>query len=291
MHTSTPIKDSTHSSLQQATREKALIRAFDLVNLGIDFEAYRGDVWSNSWDMEEDLYFLRRQQMAFLQSAMGIIIPDQPQEEFYTTGSSQLVERLFSFLDEEQTLEYNQIKASRTRTIAQYYIDSNSLFVNRISSKDSRKNTHCQNHLLCLPRSFRELDESIAMHKSTLKIMRWAAEKIFKRRPESQKLMATFHIVNTYCYPEKPFVIPEKIHQDGSDYVITGIPLILSNVIIPINTVYDTEGRMMVEARLTEAQGLLVDDKTYWHGITPLTASEANKTGQRLTIAFDFDCL
>ncbi len=291
MHTSTPIKEAVHSSLQQSTREKPLIRAFDLVNLGIDFESYRGEVWSNSWDMEEDLYFLRRQQMAFLQSAMGIIIPDQPQEEYYTTGKSQLVERLCSFLDEEQAAEYSQIKASRTRTIAQYVIDSNSLFVNRISSRDSRKNSHCQNHLLCLPRSFRELDDSIAMHKSTLKIMRWAAEKIFKRRPECQKLMVTFHIVNTYCYPDKPFVIPEKIHQDGSDYVITGIPLILSNVVIPINTVYDTEGRMMVEARLTEAQGLLVDDKALWHGITPLTASEADKTGQRLTIAFDFDCL
>ncbi|MDX2106184.1 MAG: 2OG-Fe dioxygenase family protein [Candidatus Melainabacteria bacterium] len=291
MHTSTPIKEAVHSSLQQSTREKPLIRAFDLVNLGIDFEAYRGDVWSNSWDMEEDLYFLRRQQMAFLQSAMGIIIPDQPQEEYYTTGKSQLVERLFSFLDEEQATEYNQIKASRTRTIAQYVIDSNSLFVSRIPSKDSRKNSHCQNHLLCLPRSFRELDESIAMHKSTLKIMRWAAEKIFKRRAECKQLMVTFHIVNTYCYPDKPFVIPEKIHQDGSDYVITGIPLILSNVVIPINTVYDTEGRMLVEARLTEAQGLLVDDKALWHGITPLTASEADKTGQRLTIAFDFDCL
>lgn len=292
MHTSTPVKDAvhTHSSPRAVPQAKPLIRAFDLINLGIDFEAYRGEVWSNSWDMEEDLYFLRRQQMAFLQNAMGIIIPEQPQEEFYTTGTSQLVERLFSFLDEEQAREYSQIKASRTRTIAQYSVDSNSLFVNRIPSKDSRKNSHCQNKLLCLPRSFRELDDSIAMHKSTLKIMRWAAEKIFKRRPECQKLMVTFHIVNTYCYPEKPFVIPEKIHQDGSDYVITGIPLILNNVVIPINTVYDTEGRMVVEARLTEAQGMLVDDKNFWHGITPLTASEADKTGQRLTIAFDFDC-
>ena len=53
MHTSTPIKEAVHSSLQQSTREKPLIRAFDLVNLGIDFESYRGEVWSNSWDMEE----------------------------------------------------------------------------------------------------------------------------------------------------------------------------------------------------------------------------------------------
>ncbi len=292
MHTPISIEkqETAFSSPQALAKARPLIRAFDLANLGIDFESYRGDIWSSSWDMEEDMYFLRRQQMAFLQNAMGITIPDPQQKEYYTGGNSQLVERLQSFLDAEQTAEYSQIKASRTRTIAQYSVDAESLFVSRISAKDSVKHGHCQNKLLCLPRSFRELDDSIAMHKYTLKIMRWAAEKIFGRRPDCKKLLVTFHIVNTYCYPDKPFVIPEKIHQDGSDYVITGIPLILSNVVIPINTVYDVDGRMVLEARLTESQGLLFDDKVFYHGITPLTASEADKTGQRLTIAFDFDC-
>ncbi len=290
MHTPTPAKETAFSSPQALAKARPLIRAFDLAHLGIDFESYRGDIWSNSWDMEEDMYFLRRQQMAFLQNAMGITIPESPQKEYYTQGESQLVERLMSFLDEEQAAEYTQIKANRTRTIAQYYIDADSLFISRISAKDSRKNPHCANKLLCLPRSFRELDDSLAMHKDTIKLMRWGAEKIFGRRPDCKKLLVTFHTVNTYCYPEKPFVIPEKIHQDGSDYVITGIPLILSNVVIPINSVYDTEGRMVLEARLTEGQAILFDDRAFWHGITPLTASESEKTGQRLTIAFDFDC-
>ena len=46
MHTSTPVKDAvhSHSSPQAVSQAKPLIRAFDLINLGIDFEAYRGEV-------------------------------------------------------------------------------------------------------------------------------------------------------------------------------------------------------------------------------------------------------
>ncbi len=93
-----------------------------------------------------------------------------------------------------------------------------------------------------LPRVFAEASRGIADNEHFRRLCRFVVREICSIESGIKQMTITLHQVTTVATPGKPLSLPDGIHQDGADYIVSAIPIILSNVELSVSTVYDLAG-------------------------------------------------
>jgi hypothetical protein len=89
-----------------------------------------------------------------------------------------------------------------------------------------------------------------------------------------------------FATPERAFILPDGIHQDGTDYIVSALPVILDGVSTPLSTVYNPDRSTVLQHHLEVGEGLFHDDRYYWHGVSTLKNTNG-LVGRRATFGLD----
>jgi len=261
---------------------------FNLRDIGIKPYQFMTETRESFDKLPIDVYEKRRRQMEFLKAHLPEMTPISG--EFiaaYIYGKACLGEMdyLFSLLSPQKQIEFERVGDVRYRAIARFEIafsESMILQMKRINVEPYVQNTP---DIRSLPRHFSEASNQLVEHVSFKKLCRFIAWHVKHINGSVRKLIVTLHQVSVAVHIDSPFRLPDGIHQDGVDYIISAIPMILDNVEVPVSTVYDERGKTVMQTRLMIGDALFHDDRLYWHSVTDLCAKA--QTGRRATLGFD----
>jgi hypothetical protein len=82
--------------------------------------------------------------------------------------------------------------------------------------------------------------------------------------------------------------VPDGRHQDGADFILSAFVVNLTNVIGGVSSVGTKGGFNYFEKRLLPGEGLIHDDRDYYHDITKIKSLDNKNAGIRDLISFEF---
>jgi len=269
------------------------IEQFSLRDIGIETDRFFIDISASFDNLPLDGYEKRRQQVVYLankfpghRTVLNKFLPDY----FCSKASLDDIGSLISHLTAQERLELEQLGEIRHRAIAKFDVclERGAMpQIRRISAGGFTQNTLDGSDLRSLPRFFSEVSEQLANHLSFRHLCRYVVLFVKNLNPKARKLTLTVHQVSVCVKRNQPFHLPDGIHQDGVDYIVSAIPVILQDVVTPISTVYDLNEKPLFTTTLKAGEGLFHDDRHYKHSVSPLYAT-AN-LGRRCTLGFDFE--
>ena len=275
-----------------ATKTPAPISEFSLADMGVDQDRLVSDIAPTFDSLTLDIYEKRRQEVVLLKqlcpantALLNKFLPDYLSSKAALTDISEVISQLSS----QELIELSNIGTVRFRSIAKFdvvFTNSPSPRIQRVSANGFVQQTTDKTDFRSFARYFEEASEYVTDSIEIRQILRYIAAKVRKQHPTPvHSMVVTLHQVIVSVDSKTPFHLPDGVHQDGADYIVSAIPLIMSGVLPPLSTVYDSQLHPMLETRLGVGQGLLHDDRSYWHSVSALMASGAN--GQRGTIGLD----
>jgi hypothetical protein len=292
------------SSSQKIKRSP--IMEFNLCDFGIDVDLLIQQIGPSFNSLALDKYEKRRQEVVFLKNQFPSHIGTLNEFFFdYMSSKANLndISDLVSSLNSDELLALERVGAVRHRAIAKFDVTfhaseqqnqinnagnagSVSVELERVSAAGFVQKTNNKADFRALPRYFEEASEDLTNNASIQKLLRSVALKVREHHPEPlQNLELTLHQVIVSVDAETPFILPDGIHQDGADHIVSAIPVIMSGVVAPISTVYDVTLQPILETQLGIGQGLLHDDRHYWHSVSALFSAGA--AGKRGTLGLD----
>ena len=119
------------------------------------------------------------------------------------------------------------------------------------------------------------------------KIIAWINTKILAEASQTWRIQAhQFRIVASQQHDGKP--TPEGIHQDGADYVFIML-LQRHNIEGGVNYIYDNEKQILAKTTLEKAADcILLDDRSVYHSVSEITASNQHEVGLRDVLVLTF---
>jgi hypothetical protein len=274
------------------------INEFNLCDFGIDLDVFLQQIGPTFESLPVDIYEKRRQEVSFLknrfpehQAVLNTFFFD------YMSSKASLndLSNIITTLSGSELFALEQVGAVRHRSIAKFDVsfneenqkDAKSMFkIERVSAAGFVQMTNKSADFRAIPRYFAEASEQVTNNGSVQKLLRSVVAKVKEQRHEPiHSLELTLHQVIVSVDAETPFILPDGVHQDGADYIVSAIPVIMSNVVAPLSTVYDANLNPILETQLGIGQGLLHDDRTYWHSVSTLCSS--NAAGKRGTLGLD----
>jgi hypothetical protein len=282
----------TIASLQACSNPRlAGINQFSLKQIGIDHDNLVSELAPSFSELPIDGYEKRRQQVEFLKHCLPskkLELEKFMPEYFFSKASLTGIGDLLAFCSPQQLLQLESTGERRYRSIAKFEVvfrAGASISIKRVPADAFVQTTYSSRDLRQLPRFFAETKDEVAAHPYIQRFIRFAAQQTKELNTDLQKLTITLHQVCVRVGAASPFTLPDGIHQDGVDYVIPAVPVILQDVQVPVSTVCDKETRALVQARLGIGDGLFHDDRIYWHNVTPVIATAA--CGRRSTFGLD----
>lgn len=273
--------------------QAAPITEFNLADMGIDQARFIDDIVPGFSELKLDGYEKRRQEAAYLKGHFPEHLAQLEKFQFdhmCLKASLADVAHLTSQLTEAQKGELEKIGAVRFRAIAKFEVSFNnntpSPRIKRVLASGFVQMTSAKADFRAMPRYFEEASDDLTDDIEIRQMLRFVASKVRSQHASAiQCMFITLHQVSVKVDAATPFHLPDGIHQDGADYIVSAIPVIMSGVNAPLSTIYDANLRPVLETKLGVGQGLLHDDRNYWHSVSDLHASGA--AGQRSTIGLD----
>jgi hypothetical protein len=274
------------------------INEFNLSDFGIDLDALLEQIGPTFDSLPLDIYEKRRQEVLFLKNrfpdhgaALSAFFFD------YMSSKARLsdLSNIISTLSGAEVFALEHTGDVRHRSIAKFDVSFNEenhndlksiVKMERVPAAGFVQMTSKSADFRALPRYFAEASEQVTSNNSVQKLLRSVVTKVKEQRHAPvHRLELTLHQVIVSVDAETPFILPDGIHQDGSDFIVSAIPIIMNNVIAPVSTIYDANLHPILETQLGIGQGLLHDDRTYWHGVSTLCSS--GTAGKRGTLGLD----
>lgn len=269
------------------------LQQFNLSDIGINQDHFLSDISTSFDTLSLDIYEKKRQQVLYLknkfpnhQAILNKFLPDY----FRSKSSLHEMNTLLSVLTAREVVELEQLGEMRHRAIGKFEVVLNRETlpqIKRVSAGAFIQNTSVDSDLRALPRFFTEISEQLANHISFRQLCRHIAVMVKNLNPRARRLTLTVHQVSVCVERNQPFHLPEGIHQDGVDYIVSAIPIILQNVIAPVSTVYDLNEKPIYTTTLKVGEGLFHDDKIYKHSVSALHTKA--DYGKRCTLGFDIE--
>jgi len=95
------------------------------------------------------------------------------------------------------------------------------------------------------------------------------------------------HLVRNLVQPKSTATnSPEGTHQDGADFIMSALVLGLYNVDGGVSTVY-LDNDQILSVQLQEGQGLIHDDKYYYHNVSAIKSKDNKNSGYRDILGLD----
>lgn len=267
------------------------LRHFNLKEIGIDQEQFVRAL-ANSFDsLPRDDYEQRQQQLAYLFEKF----PHDREKVVrfsadFISGKATLrpLSDVLAKLSQRDLHEFEHLGTSQRRAIAKF----EALFriakfpaLRRVDAGNINWKSNLCHYLSVLPVAYPEISESVTEHSATKQLCRFAALLAKGLNKNIFGLTLTMHQYSVLVQKNQLPPIPETIDQHGVDYAIPAIPIILENISVPVNTVYDLAGKPLYKSRLKIGDGLFLDDRTYRQSISPLRTSF--DFGRRCTLSLD----
>jgi len=285
---------STASTSATQRIKRSPINEFNLCDFGIDLGTLLQAIGPTFDSLALDIYEKRRQEVVFLKSRFPEHLPVLNAFFLdYMSSKAKLsdLSDLISALSGGELFALERVGAVRHRSIAKFDVSFHEqvgtvVKLERVSAAGFVQKTSKNADFRALPRYFEEASEQVAGNSAVQKLLRSVASKVKEQHEEPlHSLEITLHQVIVSVDAETPFILPDGIHQDGADYIVSAIPVIMTGVVAPLSTVYDAHLQPMLETRLGIGQGLLHDDRHYWHSVSTLFSSGA--AGKRGTLGLD----
>ena len=105
-------------------------------------------------------------------------------------------------------------------------------------------------------------------------------------------LSVTLHIMRTYAESSGRRPAPEGVHQDGADFIVSGLVVDRVNVKGGVSRIYyDRKGTLALEHELRVGEGVFQADnlQNYWHEITPIFPIDPSQLAYRSIVGLDID--
>jgi len=280
---------------QSAEASLCSLRQFNLRDIGIDQHHFFIDISTSFDSLPLDVYEKRRQQVVYLknkfpsqQMVLNKFLPDY----FSLKVALGNIGNLISLLTAQELKELERLGETRHRTIARFDVWLDGMAspqIKRIAAGSFMQKTTAASDLRSLPRFFSEMSEQLANHISFRQLCRYVALMVKNLNPAVHRLKLTVHQVSVHVKRNQPFHLPDGIHQDGADYIVSAIPIILQNVATPISTVYDLNEKPIHTTKLKIGDGIFHDDRIYKHSVSSLYTTA--DSGKRCTLGFDVELL
>ncbi|HEY9758382.1 MAG TPA: 2OG-Fe dioxygenase family protein [Oculatellaceae cyanobacterium] len=271
------------------------VSEFNLTDMGIDQANLIADIVPTFDKLPLDVYEKRRQEIEYLRHHFS-----ESQESLehlnaffndYMCGKASLndLANLTSLLSQKEVSELEATGAVRFRAIAKFEVNfagSQSPRIHRVPADAFVQMTGDRADFRVMPRYFEEASDYLTDDIEIRQILRAVAFKVRLQHPvRLDKLAITLHQVVVRVDSATPFHLPDGIHRDGADYIVSAIPLLMDGVVPPLSTVYDSQVRPILETHLGIGQGLLHDDRSYWHSVSSVVSTGGS--GRRGTIGLD----
>lgn len=269
------------------------LKPFSLTEIGID-EAKFGKVLAPTFDdLSLDQYEHKRQQVEYLKKlfpAHRARLTNFLSDYFADISTIEIeLTDLHQTLHSDQLRKLDTIGEVRYRTAAKFEVsllsDLETVKVRRIECGQFRQKCYTSHDFRVLPRSFTETSDKVVDNADFNRLIWFVCSQVRANAPMAVNFSMILHQVSVVVQEGHPFVLPDGVHKDGADYIVSAIPIIMENVQPPLSTVYDTNKHKIFETHLAVGQGLFHDDTIYWHSLSPLTATAAQ--GRRCTLGFD----
>ena len=145
-----------------------------------------------------------------------------------------------------------------------------------------------------LPRKFKDSSESVAKHPlitGLITKLGWIVKGI---KPQAKKLIITMHQVSIIATSSGATNAPEGVHQDGDDFIVTGLSVERRDIIGGESIVYYKHPSGMQELlRYTSppGHGVFQADKNtnLWHDVTKIFHDPAKPGSEGVRNIFGFD--
>ena len=251
------------------------LRNFNLKEIGIDQDQFIRAISSSFDSLPLDNYEQRQQQIAYLFEKF----PSEREKVVrfssdFICGRTTLrpLADVLAKLSPRDLHEFEHMATFQRRAIAKFeaiFRISKFPAIRRVAAgNDNWKSSLCH-YLSVLPISYPEISEKVTDHSATKQLCRFAALLAKGLNKNIFGLTLTIHQVSELVQKNQSAPDKEMIDQHGVDYVVPAIPIILENVSVPINTLYDLQEKAVYKTRLKVGDGLFLDDRAYRQSISP----------------------
>lgn len=271
-----------------------LLRKFTFAECDTDQQSFVTDIADTFDQLSPDYYEQSRTQIEFLKTIYPQHAARLQAILLRNNNSGKLIKQvqdLVDKLDFRNKERFYNIKINRFRSIAKFEITAHSnkdFQTERASVGAFTQNNLPSDDIRSMPRYFAEASNQIIDHPGFRNILQFVCQQI-TTIGEMSRFTVTFHQVCTYASPDHPFLLPDGIHQDGVDYIVSAIPIILDHVIAPLSTVYMPDMSPVLQTQLQVGEGLLHSDRNYWHGVSPVKSTY--NIGRRASLGFDIEII
>jgi len=137
------------------------------------------------------------------------------------------------------------------------------------------------------PRLFSEMSATVGEDRDFVRLLLAVAGLIKATRAEVTRLLMTAHQVSTIVRGSDPaYPAPEGLHHDGMDFVVPAMVISRDGIRGGSSIAY--AGSLSQLTTLRPGQGILLDDRRFMHGVTPIRLSGSfGGQGRRDIIGLD----
>lgn len=267
------------------------LRHFNLKEIGIDQDQFIRAITSSFDSLPLDHYEQRQQQIAYLFEKF----PHEREKVVrfssdFICGKTTLrpLADLLTKLSPRDLHEFEHLGTFHRHAIAKF----EALFriakfpaLRRVSADNISWKSNLCHYISVLPLPYPEMSEKVTGHSATKQLCRFAALLAKGMNKDIFGLSITMHQVSVLVQRNQTAPAPETIDQHGVDYVVPAIPIILEDISVPVNTVYDSVGKAIYKSRLKIGDGLFLDDRAYRQSLSlPRTTFDF---GRRCLLSLD----
>jgi hypothetical protein len=274
------------------------LRHFDLDTFGIDAARFRRELVPTFDRLSWDHYDVRLAQVNHLvrahpeaEARLRAFLPG------YYAGRSDLaqVRDLIRRLPAEARSAFEAIRPHRQRSVSAFAAAYNRTGAPRLERE--RVGAFAQDLGPADPRSmarvFDETPVEVTAHPGFRHLLACVVELVGEVAAPRRARRVVFHQVRTVARPGAPgAVVPEGIHQDGADYVVSALVLEREGVVGGESTVYGPDRRTpYLRTVLQPGQGLFHADggSPLWHGVSPIAVDPRAGAAEGRRSIFGFD--
>jgi hypothetical protein len=271
------------------------LRKFDLATFGIDSAAFLRDLTPTFDNLSWDHYDVK---LAWV-NALLKRFPDQRErlDAFLAAAYAErqgleAVADLLAQLPAEQREALEAIRPARQRsfcTFAVHYDATGCPHPERVPA-DSFAQDVGPGDCRSLRRVFGETPREVTNHPGFRRLMMGVVDLVAEVAAPRRAARLYFHQIRTVARPGVPgVVVPEGIHQDGADFIVSALVLERNGISGGESTVYGPDRKTpYLVTTLQPGQGLFQADSRspLWHGVSPVRA-EARTEGRRSVFGFD----
>ena len=301
-------------------KEPHYITMFSIEDLGIgsEFLEQARKVFAGPNALEWDFYLQRQNQIEYLKSHLPDNILSRItntiwSDFYYGRNTKSMEDEFLQHLNRISLMEYQLIRPIRLRAISRFNLDFEErrwevqqLKTNSFRQSDALLTGDQQDFRMEGERQFRELHLE-DLQETLIKILQGLASLIHTYNPEVSHLEASVHFMKIIKRPWSFQVVtnsPEGVHQDGMDFVVSGLVIERENIQGGQSLIYDARRAPVMKngnpdfkehapdkkVILLPGYGLLHrdQDSPFWHETTPIELQDPLKEGYRSIIGIDF---